>query len=188
MSKSYSASVNTRGTTFNGNNTMPILMSGNRSNAENRTTRLTHSKELEARRAKGLCYWCPEKYTISHNCRGKQVFLIEVEEGYMEGVVQEQKDKENSMETGEKAGETPEISLHALAGTFGCSAMRVQGEVNNRRIQLLIDSGSTHNFLDLAMATKLGGKTEQVLPLRVLVANGSEMSCNRICKDFSSCI
>lgn len=54
--------------------------------------------------------------------------------------------------------------------------MRVEGEVNNKRIQLLIDSGSTNNFLHLSMAAKLGCKTEQVLPLRLLVANGSEMS------------
>lgn len=35
---------------------------------------------MEARRAKGLCYWCPERDTVGHNCKGKQVFVIEVGE------------------------------------------------------------------------------------------------------------
>lgn len=38
------------------------------------------SREIEMRRAKGLCYWCPEKYVAGHRCRGKQLFVIEVGE------------------------------------------------------------------------------------------------------------
>lgn len=35
---------------------------------------------MKARRTKGLCYWCPERYTISHVRKGRQIFLIEVGE------------------------------------------------------------------------------------------------------------
>lgn len=66
--------------------------------------------------------------------------------------------------------------------------MNVEGEVNNKRLQLLIYSGSTHNFLYESMADKLGCRTEQVAPLKVLVANDNEMSCNRVCKNFQWCM
>lgn len=79
----------------------------------------------------------------------------------------------------------PELSLHAISGSANCSTMRVEGRANNRTLQLLIDSGSTHSFLDESVAEKLGCVTENVPPLRVLVANGSEMSCHKRCKEFT---
>lgn len=45
---------------------------------ENMGTKLTINKEMKARMAKGLCYWCPERYTAGHGCKGKHIFLIEV--------------------------------------------------------------------------------------------------------------
>lgn len=44
--------------------------------AEHRVTKLTSNKKVEARRAKGLCYWCPERYTSGHICKGKHIFLL----------------------------------------------------------------------------------------------------------------
>lgn len=38
------------------------------------------------------------------------------------------------------------------------------------------------------MADKLNYRTEQVTPLKVLVANDSEMACNRVCKNFQWCM
>lgn len=42
----------------------------------------------------------------------------------------------------------PEISLHALIGSVNPRTMRVQGRVRNQEVVILIDSGSTHNFID----------------------------------------
>lgn len=50
--------------------------------------------------------------------------------------------------------------------------------VEGRRLQSLIDSGSTHNFLDAIMPAKLGYQRANIAPLRVLVTNGNEMKCN----------
>lgn len=127
------------------------------------------SKELENRRARGLCYWCPEKYVIGHKCsQGKQVFLIEVGEEEpeehttdpIEGLIDEETVEE----------EAPQISIHALRGTLHCSTMKMEGMVRNRRLQILIDSGSTHNFLDVDMAERLGCITEDIHTMKVVVA------------------
>lgn len=36
------------------------------------------SKEMEERKAKGLCFWCDEKYTMGHKCKKKQLFSVEM--------------------------------------------------------------------------------------------------------------
>lgn len=48
--------------------------------------------------------------------------------------------------------EAPQISIHVIRGTLHCSMMKLEGMVQNRRLQILIDSGSTHNFLDVSIA------------------------------------
>ncbi|XP_074277463.1 uncharacterized protein LOC141601097 [Silene latifolia] len=50
--------------------------------------------------------------------------------------------------------------------------MRETGNVRENPIHILIDSGSTHNFLDVNTATKLGCKLKNTCPLVVSVANG----------------
>ena len=42
----------------------------------------------------------------------------------------------------------PCISLNALSGNRGYRTMRVAGYYKDKPIHILIDSGSTHNFLD----------------------------------------
>lgn len=64
--------------------------------------------------------------------------MIEVQE-----VENEEKDnKEELIEV------TPEISIHALLGSISFQIMRIKGRVRIKTIQILIDYGSSHNFLD----------------------------------------
>ena len=57
--------------------------------------------------------------------------------------------------------------------------------MNKRPLHILIDSGSTHNFLDVEVAKKLGCKTTSINPMRVDVANGSSLSCVAACKGLN---
>lgn len=138
-------------------------------------TQLTTSRKMEACRAKGLCYWCPEKYVIGHRFHGKQFFIIEIVSGEYNGDEQNPETITDSEVEHEIKKEVPEISLHAISDTMICSTMKIEGRVNNRTLQLLINSSSTYSFLDVSIADKLGQPTKYVPPLRVLVANGNEM-------------
>lgn len=46
----------------------------------------------------------------------------------------------------------PVLSLNALSGNQTFQTMRVKGLVGSKLFHILVDSGSTHNFLDLDLA------------------------------------
>ena len=70
-------------------------------------------------------------------------------------------------------------------GATGYKTMRVTVFVRKRLLHILVDSGSTHNFLDVNVVKKLGCKLEEVGPMRVDVANGSSLSCVAACKGLT---
>ncbi|KAJ0800601.1 putative nucleotidyltransferase, Ribonuclease H [Helianthus annuus] len=62
--------------------------------------------------------------------------------------------------------------------------MRVVGTIGTRQIQILIDSGSTHNFVSSRLAEKLNCPTRKVSLMKVIVANGKELDCTLLCPGF----
>ena len=66
----------------------------------------------------------------------------------------------------------------------GFQTIRVTGYVEKKVIQILIDSGSTHNFMDVRLAQRMGCKMETIHLQSVSVADGSELRCDYICKNF----
>ena len=67
-----------------------------------------------------------------------------------------------------------EISLHALQGLVNNKTIKVEGKVRNHRLMVLIDSGSTHNFLDEKITKKLGCIAINMQPLTIIVVNGEK--------------
>ncbi|XP_021859476.2 uncharacterized protein [Spinacia oleracea] len=131
--------------------------------------------------AKGLCYYCDSPYDRNHKCqfREPQLFTVEIP-----GEIEELSDVEE-LDVGEKDANEPQISMSALSGSQGFSTMRVRGLVKGKSIQILIDSGSTHNFVDLNVAQKLGCVVEKIPPQAITVADGNHLACQHICKGFS---
>ncbi|XP_070052418.1 uncharacterized protein [Nicotiana tomentosiformis] len=82
--------------------------------------KLIPTAEMNAKREKGLCYFCDEKYTPGHKCKGnRQLYMLEIEEG-------EAKEEENFEDTcPNDADENLSISLHALNRTVSFQTLRV---------------------------------------------------------------
>ena len=78
----------------------------------------------------------------------------------------------------------PQISIQAMHGSVGFQTMRVTGHVGKRQIHILIDSGSTHNFLDENFAKKCGCKLEAMKVQSVTIAGGDKLLCHYMCKSF----
>ena len=133
--------------------------------------------------AKGLCYYCDQKYDRDHKCnfRGTQIFTVEVNGSVQEdGTSNEGVDLETSEEM-EPFIVEPKISMNALTGDQDFQTMRVLGMINNTRIHILIDSSSTHNFLVYSFAKRLGCKLEKINPQAITVADGNCITCDFKC-------
>ena len=78
----------------------------------------------------------------------------------------------------------PYLSLHALNGTFNYETMIMKEVVRKKILCVLVDTGSTHNFINVGVAIKLGYVCEKVPELKVLADNEEKLRCNEICKGF----
>lgn len=128
-------------------------------------------EEMSKRRAEGLCYFCDEKYTPGHYLKHKktQLFMIEAAEEEEEELIEQEKTEEND-------GDCAHISVNAVAGITGYRTMRVKGVSGKRAVFVLVDSGSTHNFIDPKVAMKLNCTILPTGLARVAVADGSKLA------------
>lgn len=139
--------------------------------------------EMSERRAKGLCYYCDEKYTKDHYLKHKKVQLYSLDcgEGEFHDAVDswerhcEEEEEDNLVEM-EDRNDKAHISLNAVTGVSDYTTMRVRGVQGKKTIYVLIDSGSTHNFIDRKLAKMLGCKLESTHRTQVAVADGSRIA------------
>jgi hypothetical protein len=82
-------------------------------------------------------------------------------------------------------GELLGISLHALAGSSAPRTMRLIGKVGSQEVIVLIDTGSTHSFVDPNVARKAYLSADGEGQLTVMVADGATLSCQGHCKAVS---
>lgn len=80
---------------------------------------------------------------------------------------------------------SPQLSLHALIGICSFQTMRIRGSKGTRTLYLLINSGSSHNFLDNRLAKQLGCELQTIPSLKISAANGNHLVCKEVCKQFS---
>ncbi|XP_047952978.1 uncharacterized protein LOC125198733 [Salvia hispanica] len=132
------------------------------------TKRLTWA-EMQAKREKNECFNCDEPFSRGHKCRLAQAFLIESgnEEEDSSPIYDEE------VENGE-----PTISLNALVGESRGKSMRMIGSIKNETIQLLVDSGSSLNFIHPQRAEDLRLSVVHIPPIYVRVSNGDKMPCS----------
>ncbi|KAF8369296.1 hypothetical protein HHK36_032691 [Tetracentron sinense] len=134
--------------------------------------------EAKERRDKGLCYNCDEKFAPGHQCKVQKLFL-------MDGILSDENLDVRIEETADVDDEggcedptpQPEISLHAIVGSQTPQTMRVKGRLGKTQIMVLVDSGSTHNFLNPNIARKEGLKVIKSGCFEVAVANGDQVPC-----------
>ncbi|XP_016471483.2 uncharacterized protein LOC107793610 [Nicotiana tabacum] len=139
--------------------------------------------KMDERRALGLCFWYDEKFVPGHNCRGKkQMYLLEIGEEEEDWDIAENfSEKENK----EESALSPQRSVHALDGIVDYRTMRVKGGVKGKMVHVLIDTWSTHNFMDLDVAKRLGCNLETIPPFSVAVANGSKIHSRYMSKGIT---
>uniref|UniRef100_A0A803N5L5 Retrotransposon gag domain-containing protein n=1 Tax=Chenopodium quinoa TaxID=63459 RepID=A0A803N5L5_CHEQI len=83
-----------------------------------------------------------------------------------------------------KGSQCAHISVQAMDGVASFLTMRVEGHHGKKKLQLLLDSGITHNFIDANKALKLDCKVESITPLWVKVEDGNQLKCEQIIHGF----
>ncbi|XP_006606822.1 uncharacterized protein [Glycine max] len=151
-------------------------------------------EDMAYRREKGLCYNCDEKWSSSHRCKVRFLFFIanSGESSSLESSPSEPSSPskcdydQTTLEATQSFDPTslqPHISLHAMAGVPATDTFRLYGLINNTRVTILVDSGSTLNFVQPRVAKFLNLPLLDTLPLRVMVGNGSVLDCQQMIPD-----
>ncbi|CAA0843145.1 Unknown protein, partial [Striga hermonthica] len=131
-------------------------------------------EEMARRREKGLCFRWEEKYTPGHQC--KPNFLIEfMDSDDEEPVIEEEGEVEVDV-----LNDEVEISVHAMAGTKGLRTMKLPAWLKDRRVTVLVDNGSSYNFINATLSHKLKLPTTTIEPFEVRVANGDRLRCSEM--------
>ncbi|XP_071709300.1 uncharacterized protein [Rutidosis leptorrhynchoides] len=136
--------------------------------------RLTEAERAK-KDAKGECYNCEEKWHRNHKCPNKpNIHLMEIEDN-----TSSESENEHEITDDHNIGQydQPAISLHALLGQANPRALRMEGEIGHKSIQLMIDSGSSHNFIQERMVKYLNLALQPSDQFQVMVGNGQHLRC-----------
>ncbi|XP_018843425.2 uncharacterized protein LOC109007962 [Juglans regia] len=133
--------------------------------------------QMQERRKKGLCYFCDEKWQPGHKCSRPKVYVLDgMEIGETSVHTSEKELLVEEIHEEPESADIASISLQAMVGSPSTTTMRMVGHIHNKKVVILIDSGSTHNFVDTALVGRCGLVLQQRQALQVKVANGDVLS------------
>lgn len=107
---------------------------------------------MQERCKKCLCYFYDEKWRQGYRCLKPKLFLLEEMEfianmGNEVGI--DSGSEVTAMDIKDEV-EIASISLHTILGASRPRTMRLVDQLGKKRVVILIDTGSTHNFVDIA--------------------------------------
>ncbi|KAL5844087.1 hypothetical protein ACOSQ4_010045 [Xanthoceras sorbifolium] len=81
--------------------------------------------------------------------------------------------------------ELSKISFHAIVGIAHPQTIRLQGRMKGKEVTVLVDDGSTHNFVEQSLVKKCGLTVTNDHTFQVMVANKEKMDCVGRCLALS---
>jgi len=77
----------------------------------------------------------------------------------------------------------PIISLNALTSFSAPQTLKLIGYIKYRKVIILVDSGSTHNFIHRCIAQETHCYIHAVNNFQIIIANGGSMKCGGCCEN-----
>ncbi|PNX75378.1 hypothetical protein L195_g031312, partial [Trifolium pratense] len=141
---------------------------------------------MASRREKGLCYNCDETFTPLHKCRGRFFLLVADDDSYSDNPPSPQPIIESPPPTPQPPPiitdpSEAQISFNAMFDSNDQATICVTDRLANHPVTVLIDGRSTHNFVQTHLAKFLNLPSNPTNTLKVMVGNGSILSCNSLC-------
>ncbi|KAL0355638.1 UNVERIFIED_CONTAM: Transposon Ty3-G Gag-Pol polyprotein [Sesamum radiatum] len=113
---------------------------------------------MKERRRRNLCYNCDELFRLGYKCKQQFMYFLLAEDEVRE-------DDEDDEPHIAATDEDMTISVNALNGNTDFTTFRVKGRAYGQDIEILIDGGSTHCFLDVEAASRLGCALAPTTPM-----------------------
>ncbi|XP_028761890.1 uncharacterized protein LOC114720407 [Neltuma alba] len=126
------------------NSAASVMASSPSTPGSSKPSRQLSKREMDERRRKGLCYWCPEKYSSNHRCKESHLFVLVVDD-----------DDEHFEDALEEVPSDSVGTINAIEVKEGGSTLKLLGRIKNQQVIILVDTGSTHNVLDVSIAKRL---------------------------------
>ncbi|GKD98035.1 ty3-gypsy retrotransposon protein [Tanacetum coccineum] len=133
--------------------------------------------ERQERLNKGLCFNCDNRWTRRHKCLGKFLLLMTEEEDDM-GVT--------TGDGGDDAVESGDISiLNSLIGHGSPRSLQLWGKISKGDVHVLIDTGSTHNFIRPDVVEKMCLPIKSTKAFKVYIGSVESLLCESVCSSVT---
>jgi hypothetical protein len=143
--------------------------------------------EMAERQLKGLYYNCDDKYFSGHKCKEQKIFMAISEyiseEDVETPIVLESPKITDITPPSDPPEVEPIISLNALTGFSALQTLKLIGYIKHRKVIILVDSGSTHNFIHRCIAQEAHCYIHAVENFQIMIANGGSMKCGGSCEN-----
>jgi hypothetical protein len=147
---------------------------------------LTRAEMVECQ-LKGLCYNSDDKYFPDHKCKEQNIFMAiskDISEEDVETpLVSESPEITNITPPSDPPKVEPIISLNAVTGFSTPQTLKLIGYIKHRKVIILVDSGSTHNFIHHRIAQETHCYIHVVNNFQIMISNGGSMKCGGRCEN-----
>lgn len=131
--------------------------------------------EFQAKREKGLCFCCDEKYTTNHRCKKKETKELRVL--LVNGTEKIEVLQAHSTEDEEKidipdVGDFVEPDLKSVIGFSTLETMKVKGLLKGKVVVVQIDCGAIHNFISQKLVEQLKLPVVETSHYGIVMGNG----------------
>ncbi|XP_047325223.1 uncharacterized protein LOC124929014 [Impatiens glandulifera] len=128
-------------------------------------------KAYDEKKKNNQCFYCEEKWEYGHRCRAGAIAMINE-------LFEEENQEEKLVET---VDELEDGAAMTIEGSNTFDTMKVQGTVGRNNVYILIDSGSTHNFINPRVIRNTKFVTSPAVKLMVTVASGHQLVSTTKC-------
>jgi hypothetical protein len=148
--------------------------------------KLTREEMVECQ-LKGLCYNCDDKYFPGHKCKEQNIFMA-ISEDVLEDDVEappmaESPEPTDMTPPSDPPEVEPVISLNSLTGFSAPQTLKLIGYIKHRKVIILVDSGSTHNFIHHCISQETNFYICVINNFQIMISNGGSMKCGGHCEN-----
>lgn len=141
------------------------------------------NSQPNTKRTPGACWKCGDRNFPGHQLKKLMALALEgkeIEEAKPEDRYQVGEDQETQ---GIVDDEQLQLSINALDGGLADTAIKLRGTLNKKSILILIDSGSTHSFIDVKVAREPRVPLVAIRPIPVAVDDERKLTVTQKCID-----